>query len=276
MECQHPKCNDEGDYPLLMSREGQKKRFFFCARHHQEAKKRLQSGRDVDPAERVEQLFGEKFRGATFSSFRTDPEYFNQIAERINAVESGKAALREQDIQRIQAAKKEVKTFTGEMAETGEGTMLLFGPNGVGKTHLLAASTRELIRSGMSVSAWHMTRLVNTIRATYSEAPAQELGTVQQIIDSMRESDVLVMQDINESCFKSDIRDYIFEIIDSVYREKSILMMSANLTPEELMEGGRLGEPAVTRLLEPPSCIKKMTGPSHREARKAYEKTQSS
>lgn len=274
MICQHPDCDEDGDYPFILKKNGERRRFFFCLEHQQEAKKKRRAGQDVSAEDRVEDLFGEKFRDASFSTFRTDPEYFRRIARQIRdakpSSESG-PEVTEQDIGRIKDAKSSLQSFTEEMAESGEGTVFLFGPNGLGKTHLLASATRNLIRSGKSATSWHMTRLLTTIRATYSESPSKERGTVQKIIESMKEADVLVLQDINEMCFGKDIRDYIFEIIDSVYRNRGILMMSANLTPEELMDPDRLGTPAVTRLLEPPSCIKKLTGPSHREARKAYE-----
>jgi DNA replication protein DnaC len=277
MECQHPNCSEPGDYPLIVNKDGEKRRLFFCLSHHQEAKRLRASSSDVSVEDRIESLFGEKFRDATFSTFRTDPEYFRRIAQKIREAKGGSGpAVTEEDIATIQDAKSSLQRFTETMQREREGTVFLFGPNGLGKTHLLAAATRKLIGAGLSASSWHMTSLVTRVWATYSEPHDQEIGTVQQIIEAMKEPDVLILQDINEMCFSNDIREYIFEIVDSVYRNRGILMMSANLTPEELMDPERLGTPAVTRILEPPSCVKKMTGPSHRQARKAYEKTSES
>jgi DNA replication protein DnaC len=271
--CQHPRCDNDTTYPFIARKNGASKRFFFCAEHLEEAKEKLKARkRREDPADRIEALFGEKFRDATFKTYRTEKETLKRLAAPIRERQS-EPVITEEDLQTLRDTKSSMKSFTAQMMKTGEGTVFLSGPNGVGKTHLVAASTRKLIQKGMTVSAWHATRLLTNIRATYSAAPAEERRTVDRLIESMTDSDVLVLQDIRESCFADDIKDYMFEIVDRVYRGQSILMITSNFSLEELMHPDRLGKPFMSRILEPPSCVKKMKGLSFRRMSKAYQTT---
>lgn len=269
-QCEYNGCEESELYPLITSTEGGgTKRYMLCQEHHQMAKEYLNKRPDNIRA-RMAGLFGDKFADATFDNFITDEQRLKKLAEY-----HGGSFSREQ-LQSIQEAKEDVSSFVEESVSDPSGTILLFGREGLGKTHLAAASVRRMIESGNNAAVWYSTRLLAQIRDTYSRSPSKKSETVKSIIDTMTSRDVLVLEDIRESCFSTDIKDYIFEIVNSVYREEGMLIMTSNFTVQELRAEDRLGPHLVDRIIDPPSCVKHIKGSfSYRAAKKALDKKQS-
>ena len=133
----------------------------------------------------------------------------------------------------------------------------------------------------MVVSRWTGVRLVMAIRHTYSSSYADQSGTVQGIISDMLQADVVIIDDLVDSCFARDVRDYLFEIIDGVYSRDRVIFISTNFSVDELRSNGsgppnaqpaRLGEAAVDRLLHPPSELVDLITPSMRVTLRQLEK----
>lgn len=279
--CQYPGCESRDTYPLIDKNTN--KKFHLCATHHEEAKGKANHTQSMSPDElndRIEALFGTEFRTASFDSYDTRrgpfEEVQKQIQPRLKRIEKdlpqGKSFTLDDHLGQLRAARQGLEEFSEQMVETGRGTVVLGGTEGVGKTHLAAACVRKLIPHGYEPAVWHGTDLLTQVRATYGNSPSEEVQSVDALIGKMTRPDVLVIEDIRDSCFADDMRDYIFSIIDRVYRNQSMLIITSNYTLSDLKDPERLGPHLADRLADPPSFIQDMQGVSFRQARKAYQK----
>lgn len=253
--------------PFVYEKDGRLNRFYFCREHYEEASHvTVAPGRDTD--EMMEKMYGSRFRHASFDTYLTDDAYF----ERINR--SGpQVPYTPEIVQNIRTAKAKVERFAKTAVETRHGSCLLCGSPGGGKTHLGAASARLFVENGLVVSRWTGVRLLTAIRHTYSSNYSEQQSTVQGIISDMLRADAVMIDDLLESCFARDVRDYLFEIIDGVYSKQRILFLSTNFSVDQLASDGsgppnpepaRLGRAAIDRLLHPPSELVDLIVPSMR------------
>lgn len=280
MQCQYSGCENQDTYPLI---DDNNKKYHLCRTHYEQAKEKLSRQTSISEEElsdRIEALFGPEFRDASFDTYRSSPGDFepveDEIQPRLKSIDrelpAGESFSLRNHVGQLQAAKKGLEDFSEEMADTGRGTVVLGGNEGVGKTHLAAACVRRLIRAGYDPGVWHATEMLREIRATYNNNPSKEVDSVKSVIQKMLGPDVLVLEDIRESCFSTDMRDHIFDIVDQVYRNQSMLIITSNYRLSELKEPDRLSPELADRLVEPPSFIQDMTGVSFRQVRKAYQK----
>lgn len=281
MVCQHPDCDNRDTYPLIDNTNGKSKKFHLCETHHQEAKKRMNAGASLSGEkldEQVEKLFGPQYKGATFGSFQTSLDYFEAVRDQLEGSRpEGKGLTIEEHVDNLKRAKKSLLRFTrNQLVKNGEGSVVLGGSEGVGKTHLAAACVRCLVGVGYEAAVWHATRLLTQIRATYSGSPSEEQQSIERLITRMTSPDVLVLEDIRPSCFADDMQDYIFSVVDRIYRGQGMLIMTSNFKLRELADTNRLGPQLTDRLAEPPSCVEDLEGFSFRQVRTAYKKKQES
>lgn len=277
--CQAPGCDKSDTYPFIDPDTN--KRYRLCNDHHQEARDRI--GADTmtesEASDRIDSLFGSEFRDATFDSYSIDKSMFEDqnIKKKLaaKAAQMGKSFTLEDHLGQMRAARDGLEKFSRQMARSGEGTVVLGGAEGVGKTHLAAATVRRLLRTGHTAAVWHGTHLLTRIRATYGSSPSDEVASVNALMRQMLEPDVLVLEDLRESCFADDMRDYVFNIVDEVYRNQSMLVITSNYKLSELGRQDRLTVELIDRLADPPSFIQDMEGVSYRQVRKANQNDQS-
>ena len=230
--------------------------------------------RDIDAM--IEKMYGSRFRHASFDTYLTDDAYFERINRSSPAVPYGPDTVAQ-----IREAKAKVIRFAETAVRTRRGSCLLCGSPGGGKTHLGASSARLFLQNGMVVSRWTGIRLVSAIRQTYSSSHSDQQQTVQSIISDMLRADAVMIDDLRDSCFARDVRDYLFEIIDGVYSRERVMFISTNYSLSELASDGtgpptnqpaRLGAAAVDRLLHPPSELVDLIIPSMRVTLRQLDK----
>lgn len=114
------------------------------------------------------------------------------------------------------------------------GGLLIVGPVGTHKTHLLAARTIDAARRGFDARLVRWTTLLAGIRRTYNS----EGNSEQHIIDEHTRLDYLALDDFGigrddreESEFGLRIA---FEILDRRYADGSTIDIASNLTPDEI------------------------------------------
>lgn len=261
--------------PFVYEKDGKLNRFYFCRPHYEEARHgTVAPGRDVD--EMIEKMYGARFKHASFDTYITDEAYFARLS-----AANPKISYSAETVKQIRDAKTKVERFARTAVETRHGSCLLCGSPGGGKTHLGAAAARLFIENGLVVSRWTGVRLLLMIRHTYSSNYAEQQQTVQGIISDMLRADAIMIDDLRESCFARDVRDYLFEIIDGVYSKNRILFISTNFSIQELASDGsgppnpepaRLGSAAVDRLLHPPSELVDLIIPSMRVTLRQLDK----
>lgn len=132
-----------------------------------------------------------------------------------------------------------------EMKKRGKG-LLLFGTVGTGKTFISACIANALIDQGRACLVTNFARLVNTIQSTYEGK--------QDYIDSLNQFDLLVIDDLASERDTEYMGEVVQTIIDSRYRAGLPLIVTTNLTSEELKHPAEMRKQRIySRLFE--MCI---------------------
>jgi len=123
-----------------------------------------------------------------------------------------------------QIARNYVDNFA-EMKKRGKG-LLLFGSVGTGKTFISACIANALIDKGRPCLVTNFTRLVNTISGMREGK--------QDYIDSLNDFDLLVIDDLESERDTEYMGEIVQNVIDSRSRAGLPLIITTNLTSEEL------------------------------------------
>ena len=121
-------------------------------------------------------------------------------------------------------AQNYVKKFD-TMYEDGKG-LLFFGTVGTGKTFIAAAIANALIDKGYNCLVTNFARLVNTIQGMYTGK--------QEYIDRLNRFDLLIIDDLAAERDTEYMGEAVQNIIDSRYRAGLPLIVTTNLTADEL------------------------------------------
>ena len=140
-----------------------------------------------------------------------------------------------------EVARNYVKNFD-EMKRRGKG-LLLFGKVGTGKTFISACIANALIDEGRACLVTNFARLVNTIGGMHN-------GT-QDYIDSLNRFDLLVIDDLASERDTEYMGEIVQNIIDSRYRAGLPLIITTNLTSDELKHPNEIRKQRIySRLFE--------------------------
>ena len=104
--------------------------------------------------------------------------------------------------------------------------LLFYGTVGTGKSFHAACIVNELIDKGYSCMMTNFARLVNTIQGMFEGK--------QEYIDRLNKFDLLVIDDLSAERDTEYMNEIIFNIIDSRYRAGLPLIITTNLTAEEI------------------------------------------
>lgn len=113
-----------------------------------------------------------------------------------------------------------------EMKTNGKG-LLFYGPVGTGKTFLAACIANELISQGRPCLVTNFARITNTLQGMFDGK--------QRYLDDFNRLDLLVIDDLSAERDTSYMNEMIFNIIDSRYRSGKPLILTTNLSKEELI-----------------------------------------
>lgn len=111
------------------------------------------------------------------------------------------------------------------MKERNKG-LLFYGSVGTGKSFHAACIVNDLIDKGYPCLMTNFSRLVNTIQGMYDGK--------QDYIDGLNRFDLLVIDDLSAERDTEFMNEIVFNIIDSRYRAGLPLIITTNLTAEEI------------------------------------------
>ncbi len=115
-------------------------------------------------------------------------------------------------------------------AHTLDGWLLLQGGYGRGKTHLAAAIANECVSLGVPTLFLTVPDLLDSLRATYEA----EDTTFEERFDQIRNSQLLVLDDLGTQHGTQWAREKLFQILNYRYINHLPLVMTTNLMLDEL------------------------------------------
>ena len=105
--------------------------------------------------------------------------------------------------------------------------LLLWGDVGTGKSYIAGCIANALLDKGVPVMMTNFTRLLNKLTDMYS-------GDRNTYIDSFNSFPLLIIDDLGVERNSEFAREQVFNIIDSRYRSQLPMIMTTNLTVDEL------------------------------------------
>ncbi len=178
-----------------------------CEREKEaEEKRREQARKDMERVDRLKKasLMDEKFRGARFSEFQVT---------KYNA-------------RNLKLCQRYVSGFD-EMMEKNQG-LIFWGDVGTGKSYAAACIANELLSKGIPVV---MTSLVKILEIVQSGDEKES-----NIISRLNSARLVIFDDLGAERNTDYALEKIYNIIDSRYRSKKPMLLTTNLTIDEMKQ----------------------------------------
>lgn len=103
--------------------------------------------------------------------------------------------------------------------------LVFYGSVGTGKTFISACIANELLEQGYTASVTNFSRLINQIKSTFQK---------EEMIDELNLYDLLVIDDYGVEAETDTNTEIIMNIIDARYRAKKPIIVTTNMSAEEL------------------------------------------
>jgi DNA replication protein DnaC len=128
-----------------------------------------------------------------------------------------------------------VRRFVSELdanIDAGRG-LWLFGSPGTGKTTLAMLVSKSALDAGRSVAIYSLPRLLAEIRTTFDEDNDR---SYTELLDRLAAVDLLHIDDVGAEKTSPWVLEQLYAIINARYEEERSVIITTNLTDEELSE----------------------------------------
>lgn len=128
---------------------------------------------------------------------------------------------------------------------TAEGGILLYGGVGTGKTYATACICNELMSNGKTVLVMNLGLYYLKLRREWAEAE-------NDVLNYVKTCDLLVIDDLGTENVSEFTKEKMFNLIDTRYRANKPMLITTNLTPDEIREklGSRIADRIAGSCLE--------------------------
>lgn len=118
---------------------------------------------------------------------------------------------------------------------------IIYGDVGIGKTYLVSCIANTLLQQYVPVIITSSIALLGRYRKAYMDKQAELI-----IINNLQQADLLIIDDLGAENDTIWVKEKLYEVIDSRYRECKPTIITTNLTLEQLREK-LTGEDGITR-----------------------------
>lgn len=139
-------------------------------------------------------------------------------------------------------AHKYVEKFE-QLKKEGKG-LLMYGPVGTGKTFMSACIANALIDKGYSCLVTNFSRIVSSLEEV-------KFNGQQKYLDKLNENSLIVIDDLGAERNTEYMAEKVFDIVDARSRSGKPLIVTTNLTGEEIKNAADIRKQRIySRLLE--------------------------
>lgn len=146
-----------------------------------------------------------------------------------------------EETEHLKMAKNYVDHFR-DFKKKGKG-LLLYGTVGTGKSHMAACIANQIIDDGYKVMMTNFATMVNILQSSFEGR--------QEYIDGLNKYALLIIDDLGAERKSEFMQEQVFNIIDARYRSGLPMIITTNLTAEEMKKPSEIGQCRIyDRILE--------------------------
>ena len=176
----------------------------------------------------------ERYRHCDFENYETDNEFDGPSRADLDSWNRSLAQ-----------AKLVVQRFAQEFSPVremqNEHGLLLMGPCGVGKTHLVVSALKEIVLRGHTGLFYDYRELLKEIQDSYN---AESQSTEMSVLEPVLKTEILVLDDVGSSKPSPWALETVGHILNSRYNEKRVTLLTTNYLDAD----SAAASPAVSRI----------------------------